>query len=319
MDFRSPPERIRRQGAIISRVRIVISREDDMPREEHMAADKPSFVFVHGAWHGAHTWHKVVPLLAAEGYACRAIDLPGAGAHARLPQAFSHRPLDAAAFATEVSPNAGVTQQERTDATIAAVRAAALEGNGRVILVGHSLGGITLSPTAEAVPELIAAAVYVTAFLLPPGMPAIAMIQHETMAAALVPALFAADPQVVGALRIDTMTGDADASGRLKSAFFGDVDAAAYEAFRPSLHCDEPAAVALEPSGVTPERFGSVARHYIRCAEDRAITPEGQDFMVSAMDAALGGTTTVHRLDASHSPFLSMPRALADILLAIAR
>ena len=25
----------------------------------------PAFVFVHGAWHGAATWHKLIPLLEA--------------------------------------------------------------------------------------------------------------------------------------------------------------------------------------------------------------------------------------------------------------
>ena len=37
------------------------------------------FVLVHGAWHGAWCWEKVVPLLAARGHAARAIDLPGHG------------------------------------------------------------------------------------------------------------------------------------------------------------------------------------------------------------------------------------------------
>lgn len=283
-----------------------------------MPADKPSFVFVHGAWHGRRSWDKIVPVLEAAGHACHALDLPGAGDNARSPAAFSKRPLDPAAFATEVSPNAGVTQGERTAAVVAAVTAAAAEGNRKVVLVGHSLGGITISPVAEAVPELLHTVVYVTAFMLPPGMPAIAMIQHETMAAALVPGLFAADPMAVGALRIDTRTEDADYRSRLKAAFYADVDDVEFEGFRQHLHCDEPAGVALEPSAVTKERFGNVPRHYIRCDADRAITPDGQDFMVAAMKDAMGNATTVHRLSASHSPFLSVPERLADILATIA-
>ena len=43
---------------------------------------RPAFVFVHGAWHNAATWHKLIPLLEARGYVARALDLPGAGANA---------------------------------------------------------------------------------------------------------------------------------------------------------------------------------------------------------------------------------------------
>jgi pimeloyl-ACP methyl ester carboxylesterase len=283
-----------------------------------MPEGKPAFVFIHGAWHGARSWDKVIPVLEAAGHHCVALDLPGAGPNAKSPASFTARPFDPAAFGTEPSPNAGVTQDERTNAVISTVKAGAVRGNGKVVLVGHSLGGITVSPVAGAVPELLHAVVYVTAFMLPPGMPAIAMIQHESMAAALVPGLFMADPAAVGALRINVASNDADYSANLKAAFFADIDGAQYEAFRKTLHCDEPAQVALVPSAVTAAAFGSVPRHYVHCDADRAITPAGQALMVEMIDAAIGGKTITHRLSASHSPFLSQPGKLADVLLAAA-
>jgi pimeloyl-ACP methyl ester carboxylesterase len=81
----------------------------------------PGFLFVHGAWHGEGTWRRVVPRLRDAGFDARALDLPGSGRHARLPASFTARPFDAHAFATEASPNAGVTQAERTDAVVAMV------------------------------------------------------------------------------------------------------------------------------------------------------------------------------------------------------
>jgi len=283
-----------------------------------MTEGKPAFVFIHGAWHGARSWDKVMPPLEAACHHCVALDLPGAGPNAKSPASFTAKPFDPAAFGTEPSPNAGVTQDERTGAVIAAVKAAARRGNGKVVLAGHSLGGITVSPVAEAVPELLHAVVYVTAFMLPPGMPAIAMIQHESMAAALVPGLFMADPGAVGALRINVRSDDPGYNASLKAAFFADVDNAEYEAFRKSLHSDEAAQVALVPTAITAGAFGSVPRHYIHCDADRAITPEGQALMVEMIDAAIGGKTITHRLSASHSPFLSQPARLAELLLGAA-
>lgn len=281
-------------------------------------SDKPAFVFVHGAWHSGATWAKVAPLLEAVGHSVFSPDLPGAGKHAKSPSALDADPFNPVAFATEPSPNARVTQEERTAAILETVKAAAKAGNGKVVLVGHSLGGLTVSPVAEAAPELIHAAVFLTAFMLPPGMPAIAMIQHETMAEALVPGLFQADPEKVGALRLNPKSTDPDYVAGLKQAFYGDVDDAKINGFIKTLHSDEPVGVALVPSGITRENFGTLPRHYIRCASDRAITPDGQNVMIGAVDAAMGNRTNCHDLTSSHSPFLSQPEELAGILLEIA-
>ena len=279
-----------------------------------MSQSKPGFIFVHGAWHNAGTWKHVIPRLEAEGYVALALDLPGAGANAKLPVAYSRRPLDAAAFASEPSPNAGVTQEERTRAVIAAI-----EALGRpAVLVGHSLGGLTISAVAEAVPERLAAVVYLTAFLLPPGMPALAMIQHETMASALVPSLFLADPAQVGVLRLDPRSDDPTYQANLKAAFYADVHDDELATAVPALHCDEPAGVAATPSPVTADRFGRVPRYYIRCLDDRAIPLAGQDFMIAAVDAAIGGKTKVSTLAASHSPFYSQPAKLVEVLRDVA-
>ena len=74
-----------------------------------MGTDGPAFVFVHGAWHNKSAWNLVTDELVDRGYATATLDLPGAGAHAKKPESFSQRPLDAAAFGTVPSPNAGVT------------------------------------------------------------------------------------------------------------------------------------------------------------------------------------------------------------------
>ena len=283
-----------------------------------MSSENAAFVLVHGAWHGQQTWDDLVPLLEVRGHSVIAFDLPGAGGNAAVPESFTVRPLDPAQFATEHSPNAGVTQSERTEATIAVVRMAAAQGNGKVVLVGHSLGGLTISAVTEAIPDEISAVVYLTAFLLPPGMLAAEVIGHETMATAKVPACFMADPSVVGAMRLDVASDDPEYLAKVKDAFYGDLADEQFARALAHLHPDEPAQVAGTPSTITAERFGRVARHYIRCANDQAITASGQDLMMRATDAAIGGHTTVHHMDTSHSPFHSDPTGLATILSQIA-
>jgi pimeloyl-ACP methyl ester carboxylesterase len=198
------------------------------------------------------------------------------------------------------------------------VEETARQAGGPVVLVGHSLGGLTITAVAEAVPERLSAVVYVAGFLLPTGMSALSMIRHATMVEALVPSLFLADPQAVGALRLDPRSDNAEYRERLRAAFYGDLSEADFARALADLYCDEPVGVALEPAAVTEARFGRVPRHYVRCLEDHAIPLSGQDFMIAAVDDALGGPTIIHTLPASHSPFYSQPRALADILLTIA-
>ncbi len=36
-----------------------------------------TFLFIHGSWHSAWNWHKIVPLLENAGHKVIAIDLPG--------------------------------------------------------------------------------------------------------------------------------------------------------------------------------------------------------------------------------------------------
>jgi pimeloyl-ACP methyl ester carboxylesterase len=283
-----------------------------------MSNANPAFVFVHGAWHDAATWRLVTPLLEARGYVARALDLPGAGRNAKAPRSYGRRPLDPAAFAIERSPNAEVSQQDRTRAVVALIDEVTRDEAGPVVLVGHSLGGLTVSAVAEAIPERVSAVVYLTAFLLPPGMTAHTMIEHPIMADSLVPSLFLADPGLVQAVRIDPRSDRPDYVQQAKSALYGDLSDADLQVALSHLHCDEPLGVMRNPAHVTPVRFGRVHRHFIRCLNDKAIPIAAQDFMIGAIDERAYGPTHTHALATSHSPFYAQPATLADILMEIA-
>jgi len=280
---------------------------------------KPVFVLVHGAWHGAWTWSDLVPELAKAGYASVALDLPGAGTRTLLPKSFQKRPLDMAAFSTEMSPVAAITQDERTSATIDVVKCAASMGNGRVVLVGHSWGGLTISRVAEAVPELLQSVVYLSAFLLPNGVPAGALLGDAAFSTSLVNPMMKADPQKVGALRMDTRTDDPAGRAAMKRAFYGDISDERFDVIANFLHPDEVASTAGVPMAITGSRYGTVQRHYIAMDADNAIPPVAQDMMVKVVDESkIGGSTSVHRMSGSHSPFFAKPGELAQVLGSVA-
>ena len=284
-----------------------------------MSNTSPAFVFVHGAWHDAATWSLVTPLLEARGHVVRALDLPGAGGNAKAPRSYQRRPLDSAAFAIEPSPNADVSQEDRTRAVVALIEKVAREDDDRpVVLVGHSLGGLTVSAVVEAIPERVCAVVYLAAFLLPPGMTLRAMKEHPTMAGSLFPSLLLAEPGLVRAMRIDPRSDRPDYQRQMKSALYDDVSDADFRAALSRLHCDEPLGVMVNPTLVTPARFGRVPRHFIRCLNDKAMPIAAQDFMIGAIDERAYGPTHTHTLATSHSPFYAQPSTLVDILMEIA-
>jgi hypothetical protein len=138
------------------------------------------------------------------------------------------------------------------------------------------------------------------------------------MNGSLVPALMKADPKEVGALRIDWRSEDSDYCEQLRFVFAGDVSPSDFAIQLIHRHCDEPVQPFLTPSVMTAERFGRVPRHYFRTLEDRVIPIAAQDFMISAVDIAMGNLTHAHTLATSHVPYLSQPDAVAEILLAIA-
>lgn len=98
-------------------------------------------MLIHGAWHGAWAWERVLPLLARAGVECLAVDLPGHG------------------------DDGGPFGDLHSDA--ARVYRILDELNGDVVLVGHSYGGavITEAGAHPAVQHLV----YMAAFALNEG------------------------------------------------------------------------------------------------------------------------------------------------------
>ena len=273
-------------------------------------------VLVHGAWHGAWCYQPVIPELLKRGLAPFTVDLPAHGLKARFPDGFGSDP---ARFAAAPSPHAGMTLDDYADAVLEVVDAAVVAGAGPVMVVGHSMAGIALTAAAERAPEKIAKLVYLAAFMPMPGVPMVDYVRCAENDGEEVAGLFVAPPQAIGAMRID-FRGDAMQRERIRSAFCHDVDDQSFAAMAYLLTPDVPAAPVATPTVASRERWGRVPRAYIRCSEDRAVMPALQDRFIREADAYTpGNPTEVITLAASHSPFLSIPGALAEALAKLAR
>ena len=164
----------------------------------------------------------------------------------------------------------------------------------------------------------MAHAVYVTAYMPASGVPAAAYTRIPEAAGDRVAPLVKGDPARLGALRLDFATDDPAYRQGLREAFYGDVDPALAEAATGLLTPDGPLSIMTGTTTYTRDGFGSVPRTYIVCTQDMAIRPALQAKFIEEADAAFpANPTSVIRLDASHSPFLSKPDELAGILAGL--
>jgi len=280
-----------------------------------MTTRETPVLLLHGFWHGAWCWSEVLARLTAAGTRALAVDMAGHGLRARRPAAPTARPFDPAALAAE--PSAADAELDEAAALFIA-QARALGGGAPVTGVAHSMGGNVLTRAVEEAPGLFAHAVYVTAFMPASGVPAAAYIFAPENAGDLVQVAMVADPLAIGGLRLDTASPDPAYRQLLRDAFFGDIGTDVADAAIALLSPDAPAGVAAGATTLTADGWGSVPRTYVVCTRDRALQPAMQRTFVELADAAFpGNPTTVHTLESSHSPFLSMPDELADIILKL--
>lgn len=196
-----------------------------------------SFILIHGSWHSAWNWHKVVPLLEKAGHKAIAIDLPGMGR--------DKTPIG------EVTLQTGVAKICKVLDSI----------DGKAILVGHSKNGIMISQAAEYRPEKIEKLVYLAAYLIPNGKTQREYSLQDTE----------------GVLKPYVDFHEATQSSTLrpeiyKEGLYHDCEDDITELAKVLLS-HEPFVSGITPLQLTEERFGSIPRYYIECTEDRAVTP----------------------------------------------
>lgn len=235
-----------------------------------------TYLLIHGAWHGGWCWRKVVPLLEAKGHKVLAPDLPGEG--------------------DDRTPAGAVTLKSYTDF----ICEIAKSETQPLILVGHSMGGASITQAGEVCPEKLQALVYLTAFLPRNGesLMSCASKDSESMVNAAT-----VEPGPTGLIGFRPEY--------VREAFYGNCSDEDVE-FAQSRLAAQSMAPAATPVETTPERWGRIPRYYVECLRDRAITPSLQREM--RMQSPCQETFSI---DTDHSPFFSAPEQLAEILLRI--
>jgi len=236
-----------------------------------------TYVLVHGAYHGAWCYTKLVPLLKDAGHIVIAVDLPG---HGKNPT-----PIHQVTLSNYVNHVCQIIDSQP----------------GPVILVGHSLGGITISQTAEQRSNKIKYLVYLTAMMPKNG-------ESRMDISARVNEI----PKVAQA-RVSVAGGSASVIGAesIKPLFYADCLEEDIVFAKKNLVPQATQILYAEVS-LSDNSYGNVPRVFIECLKDQAIPLQMQRRMVADMPC-----DRVLSLNTSHSPFFSAPDKLAVHLLSL--
>ena len=168
---------------------------------------------------------------------------------------------------------------------------------GEVVLVGHSYGGAVITEAA-ALASNVAHLVYLTAFCIEAGV---------TLGEAAAASPTRAD--LGAAMRVqDDGTATVDLT-LAPGALYNGCDDNEVAAALPRL-CAQPLASFGQP--IRAASWQTTPSTYVTCTEDRAISIELQRLMAARCGSVV-------ELPTGHSPFLSMPAAVADVLEPLTR
>ncbi len=240
------------------------------------------FLLVHGAWHGAWCWRRVVPLLAQAGHRVHAVTLTGVGERAHL-----------------LSP--AIDLETHISDVMAAMDAEEMDS---VVLVVHSYAGMLGTAVADRRPGRLQHLVYLDAVLPKPGeswsSTHASATRNARIAAAQADPLHSfppPDPSVFGLSTEDH----------------------AWVQRRQTPHPGKPYTQVLD---FDPARVASVPRTFINCTQPPLATIDiSRQRMVDTKfweGAWLPGSSVVE-MATGHDPMVSDPQGLARILLTLPR
>jgi pimeloyl-ACP methyl ester carboxylesterase len=232
-----------------------------------------TFVLVHGAFESGWYWRPVMQRLRAAGHEVFAPSLTGLGER-------KHLLTPEVDLETHIADVLGVIRAEELD---------------RVILAGHSYGGMVITGTADRVPERIAALVYFDAFVPEDGQAMFELVLEERRA---------------GFIAAAESAGDGWRVPPPPATAWGVTDPE-IGAWLDRQCTDHPLSTMTQPIRLTGAAIDR--RHFVLAAQ---YDPSPFQRYAAALDGAPGWT--VHRIDDGHMLPVTQPDAVSEILLAAA-
>jgi pimeloyl-ACP methyl ester carboxylesterase len=236
-----------------------------------------TFVLVHGAWQAPYAWQNVKQQLESKGEKVIVVELPGHGDD-------------------ETSP-AQLSMDVYRDKVVNAIN----NLDGKVILVGHSMGGMVISSVAEKIPSKIEKLVFIGAFVPADNQSLLElsmMDKQSLLGASLVPSQ-------------DQLTLDVKREN-LINIFCQDGTKNEQEMVMKNYRA-EPAIPFTNKVHISNANFGSVDKYYIHTTQDHAVGMDLQNQMIKAANI-----TNIYSLSSSHCPFISEPKEVTTLLMKIA-
>lgn len=236
-----------------------------------------TYVLLHGAWHGAWCWKKLIPLLNRGRNRVLAPDLPGHG--------------------DDPTPIQNIHLKTYVDFVVQLIEAETKP----VVLLGHSMSGVVISEVAEIIPQKIQQLVYLSGFVPSNGGSLISLIQEE---------LKSNRPSIGNEVSINEKQNEISLkmSKLIQTYFYQNCEE--QDVAYALMHLQkQPFRPFLDKVNISAPFFGEVPKLYIECLQDKTIYLEDQRRMRAKLNCQ------VVSIDSDHSPFFSKPFELARILL----
>lgn len=246
----------------------------------HTGTFPPSktFVLVHGAWQAPYVWQAVKTELEANRQKVVVVELPAHG--------------------NDTTSPADVSIDVYRDEVVDAIKGV----SGKVILVGHSMGGVVVSAVAEKIPNKIEKLIYIGAFV-PANGQSLGELAATDAQSHLGPNLIPSKDGLTLGVVHDSII----------SIFCQDALPAVQQIVLEKFRA-EPSIPFSNTVTLTDAKFGKVAKYYIHTLQDHAVGIDLQNRMASAAHI-----NNIYSLNTGHSPFLSQPVQVTKLLLSIAK
>ncbi|KAL2522851.1 methyl esterase 10 [Forsythia ovata] len=222
-------------------------------------SEKKHFILVHGFCLGAWCWYKLVSMLKLNGdHRVSTVDLGSCGIH-------SKRLDDISSVSDYVQPLMDLMTS--------------LPDDERVVLVGHSYGGIPISLAMESFPQKISVAVFISAYMPNCQDPPATLIQEYFKRCSIISLMdckFTLD-QTQENLPISAIFGPDYMTAKVyKGCQLEDIELAKM-LIRPNKFFMNDLS---KKSLLTEEKYGATRRVFIKCKDDEVVDEDFQRYMI---------------------------------------